>query len=126
MARLPSIIIEFPVLDALCNLLNKRSTGLWFYLLMHNKDMPMKSVDIIKDHGITKTVFYKCMAELELYNLCFLKNGKVYFYDHQIAHNDRSKVWDVHNKQLTTSFGNYGSIYNRRAYDPVNYGKEKS
>ena len=86
--------------------------------------MPLRSNDVIKDYKISKTIFYKCMAELELYNLCFIKKGKVYFYHNQTAFTDRSKVKDNHARQ-STSFGSYGGLYDRRAYDPINYGKSE-
>jgi hypothetical protein len=123
LANIPSIIVEFPVLDALCNELNRRSTGLWFYLIMRSKDMPMKCRDVIKDFGISKSVFYACIKDLERYNLCFVKYGKVHFYRHQIVLRHKKDNFKGMSMDQFSGFGDYGET-NRRAINVRDYGKK--
>lgn len=119
MANTPSIIIEFPVLDALCNHITRKSAGLWFYLLVRGSEMPLKCRDVIKEYGITKSFFYTCIRDLEKYNLCFVKNGKVYFYHQQLAFKREKEYLDMAAKAFT-KFGEYGhkegSTFNKRTY----------
>ena len=80
-----SIIIDFPIVWALCHTLTPRARAIWFYMAVNHQSLPLPYKKVMKDLGMHRDVFYRAMQNLEDYGVACRYNGYIDFHNHDFG-----------------------------------------
>ena len=65
------VIIDWPILEAICNRLKARAREIYWFLLVNHNKQPLLYNYICKELKLHKHVFYRSCHELEMYGLAY-------------------------------------------------------
>lgn len=65
------VIIDWPILEALCNRLKSRAREIYWFLIINHEKQPLLYNYICKELKMHKHVFYRACQELEMYGFAY-------------------------------------------------------